>query len=95
MNRIEQKRRASGRVAILRSWRQRGGPVEFVGPSGSRVGDQLQEEERLRQGAGAEGRNPAALPRRRLAAPLRCRKRLAARKRQVPIRRLHQSDFRL
>ena len=93
MCRIEQERRASG--AILRSWRQWRGPMEFVGPPGGRLGNHLQEEERLRQGTGTQRRNSAALPWRRLAAHLRRRKWFPTRKCQAPVRRLHQSHFRL
>ena len=59
----------AGRRYRRRCRRQRRGPVDVVGPPGGRLGQPLQEEEHLRQGAGPQ-RDPAPLSRRCLAPSL-------------------------
>lgn len=71
--------------------RQRGGSVEPVGSPRGRLGELLQEAQRLREGARAQGRHPEPLPRRRVAAAVRS-SRLA---RQKAVRRVHQGHLRV
>ena len=69
--------------------RQRGGSVEPVGPARGRLGELLQEAQRLREGARAQGRHPEPLPRSRVAALVRS-SRLAG---QEAVRRVHQGHL--